>query len=86
VAESAAPRVHEIGVHAISVARLVVAEAKAQNLAPDDPLADAIHEWAVRLPHDQRVQRLYELGGRTDDLWLGLGGRPDAGSRPPRRN
>jgi hypothetical protein len=72
VAQSAAPRVHEIGVHAISVARLVVAESKAHNLGPDDPRADEIHEWAVRLPHAQRVQRLYELGARTDDLWLRL--------------
>jgi hypothetical protein len=72
VAQSAVPRVREIEVQAISVARLVVAEAKANNLGPDDPRADEIHEWAVRLPHAQRVQRLYELGGRTDDLWLRL--------------
>lgn len=89
MAQSAAPRVHEIGVHAISVARLVVAEAKAHNLGPDDPRADEIHEWAVRLPHPQRVQRLYELGERTDDLWLRLRELPrlpalPAGPPPPR--
>lgn len=70
MAQTAVPRAHEIEVQAISVARLVVAEAQAQNLGPDDPLADEIHEWAVRLPHTQRIQRLYELGERTDDLWL----------------
>jgi hypothetical protein len=63
-------RPHEVEVHTTSITRLVVAEAEAHGIGPDAPQVDNIHEWATRLPHDLRVQRLYELGQRTDDLWL----------------
>jgi hypothetical protein len=64
---------HRVQVETLSITRLAAAEARAQGVAPDAPEADAIHDRVIRMPHHERVLRLYHLGGdRTDDLWMGL--------------
>jgi hypothetical protein len=87
MAEPPVLRPHEVEVRTTSIARLVVAEAEAHGIGPEAPQVDQIHEWAVRLPHDLRVARLYELGERTDDLWLRirelLRAQLEAGPPPP---
>ncbi len=51
----------EIQDEVASIVSLVVAEAQRRGIAPDDPRADDIHEWAVHLPHSQRLEHLHEL-------------------------
>lgn len=64
------PRPHEIEVHTTAIARLSAAEMRANRIAADAPQADGVYTWSVNMPHYRRLQRLRELGERTDDLWL----------------
>jgi hypothetical protein len=64
-------RPHEASTQALAITRLVAAKAQADGFGPDDwQVMEGLQQWAIRLPHEQRIACLRELGGRTDDLWL----------------
>lgn len=66
-------RPQAVAVQVGAIVRLAVMKAELDGCGPDDWQAmEALHQWALRMPHDARLRWLAELGERTDDLRVGI--------------
>jgi hypothetical protein len=51
-----------------AIARLAALKARVDGFGPDDwQVMEALHRWALGLPHEARLRWLDELGGREED-------------------